>query len=48
MKRPVHLGYEIAEGQDIVNAMQNLAETHIVYLKLNRESGLYLLYKKKS
>jgi len=41
MKRYIHLGYEIAEGQDIENAVQNLAGTHIAHLEPNRENGLY-------
>jgi len=41
MKRYVRLGYEIAEGQDIENAIQNLAGTHIAHLEPNRETGLY-------
>ncbi len=41
MKHYVCLGYEIAEGQDIENAIQNLAETHIAYLEPNHENSLY-------
>ena len=39
MKRHVHLGYEIT-GQDIEDAVQNLAGTHIAHLEPNRENGL--------
>ena len=46
MKRYVRLGYEIAEGQDIENAIQNLAGTHIANLEPNRDDGLYTIIKK--
>ena len=46
MKCYVRLGYEIAEGQDIENAIQNLAGTHIANLEPNRDDGLYTTIKK--
>lgn len=46
MKRYVRLGYEIAEGQDIENATQNLAGTRIANLEPNRDDGLYTTIKK--
>jgi len=45
MKRYVRLGYEITEGQDIEDAVQNLAGTHIAHLEPNRENGLYIAIK---
>jgi|tagenome__1003787_1003787.scaffolds.fasta_scaffold20853358_2 hypothetical protein len=43
MKRHVRLGYEITEGQDIEDAIQNLSGTHIAHLEPNRENGLYII-----
>ena len=43
MKCYVRLGYEIAEGQDIENAIQNLAGTRIANLEPNWDDGFILL-----
>ncbi|GBC03512.1 hypothetical protein RclHR1_05170002 [Rhizophagus clarus] len=42
MKQYVRLGYKITEEQDIENAIQTLAETHIAYLEPNCENSLYV------
>ncbi|GES91502.1 hypothetical protein GLOIN_2v1790442 [Rhizophagus clarus] len=41
MKQYVRLGYKITEEQDIENAIQTLAETHIAYLEPNCENSLW-------
>ena len=39
MKCYVRLGYDITKGEDIENAIKELAGTHIANLQPNRESG---------
>lgn len=39
MKRYVRLGFDITKGEDIENAIKELAEMHVANLQPNRELG---------
>ena len=47
IKRYVKLGYDITSGENIEDAIKDLAGTHVAHIQPNRSQGLWLIWFNK-